>query len=257
MIREIDVMSKSVREDSYNIVAFDSPFEGNMGLSMELNEELKLLRRNIDIMLETFMSGMDTSEDGLAALKYLNENEAAYEGYKRLCVNGYINEFPSVDDLMEFGNKIIIVNSDGEMTTFTKKYFEGSKTVEKLMEQEKADSAKDMEEGRGSVMATFITVYLVGANNYLRNYEKVFGDSGVGTASVYMCDGRKNAVTVTSKKSLAMYNKYIEESPEVNKVIVDLSRAFAVTKMAQAVYRQYIQSRKKIIQAEHWFGVAE
>ena len=197
---------------------FDSPLKSAPGCAS-----------SIDIMLEKFQEGLFETSEGKEAFHEIRRNETSMLGVLdpllRVGLAGGSDAYPSVDDMIKTGKRVMIIEPDGTRTNFSDKYFlidavdeEGkdikkpNATVAKLKEMEQNPRQKYK---AGRLMAIYLGVFLGDNRQHnLKNVEKAFG--GAGPADP---ESKMNVAII-----LPSGDVLLPESPEAKKTREDFDK---------------------------------
>ena len=183
--------------------------------------------KNFDGLLKAFGNGAEATEEDKNVINFFNNGTVsgtrlAYVIGEKLTPYGLGSEVPTVQEMLEVGNNIMIKGDDGKHTTFTEKYFLNNKNVQELAEKE---FANDQNKGYGSAMAAFLYAYLAEYNNKdLKNFDNTF-NSKVDKVPAYFADKKGNIHAIVDKESHLEYNKEIDKQINQNKEATDKYKA--------------------------------
>ena len=191
-----------------NVTYVDSVFDSDIARRNEAE-----MTRHLDNLLKTFSSGMSNSPEGQTALEFFGNGQISgyWAGYivsdslKRI---GLSSEAPSVADVIELGNRLIVMGDDGKPTTFSAKYFNND-TVKALYDQEQSEKGP---RNKGAVLAAFMGAYLAESENPdIENYKTAFGDKGIDKCPAYIVSKDGNTVTpILGKDVVREYANMVE-----------------------------------------------
>ena len=161
--------------------------------------------KHLNVMLGSFQRGMGKTEEELKAMAALdNEQDLAVWLKRAGLLDRRVNK-PTVAQMLEAGNNVLILGDDGKPVTYTEKFFQ-NETVLKLQQQE-AETGKPM----GTLMAAHMAMFFGERKGPgLENMETAFGGLNVvdarrqGKSPAYILNGGKSIVSVLEYSVSAM-----------------------------------------------------
>ncbi|MBQ6116429.1 MAG: hypothetical protein IJL08_03790 [Oscillospiraceae bacterium] len=180
--------------------SFESPFrEGNAGDGREW-----------DSFLEQFRDGIPEDKAGPQMFQPLKASAhkmiGPMENLFRQGLFGGMDAFPSVDEVVRDGKRILIVEPDGTVTNYSDKYLKNNPTVAKMRKLEAGRST----EGYGRVLLGHLGLFLGGKGKAdLKNYEKAFGDvtpADPGSGGVFI-DTPDGLLTLADSRTVDYANR--------------------------------------------------
>ena len=198
------------------------------------------INEKVDYLLEHWDTGLFADEDkGMAVYDAFKASDnpgkmnrvlltESIDALYNMGLCGGPDYWPTVDDMIETGNCILIARPDGSYTTYTDEFFKDNPTVEKLRELEKTNRGAGP---HGLPMAVHLAQFLTEGKKrgVLKNTDKAFhalnpADHDDAFVSVSI-PGRKHVlISPMPKEKLAVYNETKEKCQTLANVIADTEK---------------------------------
>lgn len=156
--------------------------------------------KHLNVMLGSFQNGMGKTPEEQDAMKALNEERGLDSWLRHVRLLDPRGGKPTVAQMMQAGQKVVIIGDDGKPTTYTDKFF-NNETVLTLQEEEKK-TGKPM----GSLMAAHMAMFF-GERKApgLENMEMAFGGLNVVDARL---QGKSPAYILTGDNAIVSVMEY-------------------------------------------------
>ena len=219
-----------------------------------VKKEKDTVIRHMDQLLGNFATGLNKTPEGREAFEFFSG-----KGFVGGTNIGYIvtemlrkagitkEEVPTVNDMLEAGNHVIIRDEEGKLTTFTDRFFRND-TVKELAEQETNDKSFC---GRGMLLAAFMGAFFAEMNHpELKNYRVAFGEKTPEKVAAYVSDGRSPVTAIVDEVSRKEFDKSIDSYNEAAmEVGIDLEQTRKNYNIAQKAYDEAIENYTKVMTA--------
>ena len=131
--------------------------------------------KHLNVMLGSFQNGMGKTPEEQDAMKALNEERSLDSWLRHVRLLDPRGGKPTVAQMLQAGQKVVIIGDDGKPVTYTDKFF-NNETVLTLQEEEKK-TGKPM----GSLMAAHMAMFFGESKKVkgLENMETAFGGLNV------------------------------------------------------------------------------
>lgn len=160
---------------------------------------------HLNVMLGSFQCGMGKTDAEREAMAALDKEQGLDIWLKRSGLLDSRVTKPTVAQMLEAGNNVLILGDDGKPVTYTEKFFRNDTVL--TLQQQEAETGKPM----GSLMAAHMAMFFGERKGPgLENMETAFGGLNVvdarrqGKSPAYILTGGKSIVSVLEYSVSAM-----------------------------------------------------